>query len=77
MHWKPIETLLGPQSYSGRYRVIGSRIEVEWGDAKRVDFMGAMREEIAAANVLRQLVRRTLGQSTPTNVERPAAPSPA
>lgn len=75
MQWKPIETLLGAQSYSGRYRVVGARIEVEWGDATHVDIMGALREEIAAASVLRQLVRRTLGQRSAAHVQQPGAPA--
>lgn len=59
MHWLPVETTLDEETVSGRYRIARDRVEVEWnGTSLSLPYGAAVRPEIAAANVLRTLVRR-------------------
>lgn len=59
MHWLPVGTTLDGETLSGRYRIVRDRVEVEWNGASlSLPYGAAVRPEVAAANVLRTLVRR-------------------
>ena len=59
MHWLPVETKVDSEAVSGCYRIVRDRVEVEWNGATLALPYGAVRPPIAAANVLRTLVRRS------------------
>lgn len=57
MHWLPVEISLNGKAVAGRYRILRDRVEVEWNGVTRTLPYGLVRPHIAAANILRSLVR--------------------
>jgi hypothetical protein len=58
MNWFEVEATVLGQRHTARYRRIGSLIEVNWNDALRATSVGSLRDEIAAAAMLKQMVLR-------------------
>ena len=58
MNWYEVEATVLGRRHAGRYRRIGSMIEVNWNGGLRTTPPGALRDEVAAAAVLKHMVLR-------------------
>jgi hypothetical protein len=58
MNWFEIEATVLGQRHTARYRTVGTMIEVNWNDALRATSKGSLRDEVAAAAILKQMVLR-------------------
>ena len=58
MNWFEIETTVHGKRHTARYRTVGTMIEVNWNDGLRATSKGSLRDEVAAAAILKQMVLR-------------------
>ena len=58
MNWFEVEAVVQGQRHTARYRRVGSLIEVDWNDGVRATSVGALRDNVVAAGLLKQMVLR-------------------
>lgn len=73
MAWDDVIIELGGQTYRGRYRLHGPRIEVETPHGREFAPVGALRAEVAA----RGMLKRSMLRAEPRAFAPPAPRKPA
>ena len=58
MNWFEVEAIVEGRRHTARYRRVGTLIEVNWNNGVRATSVGALRDNVVAAGLLKQMVLR-------------------